>query len=166
VSRTVCDVIRTKQIVAGFAPSYAFRVEIDPNNPIVKLCAEGISAEMAGLVDEAASLYQQAWDARTDDYDACIVAHYLARIQRTTQDALYWNTEALRHAETVNDERVVQFYPSLYLNMGKAHEDAGNKEEAREFYGLAVEKAALLPEGKYADMVKRGSAQGLERVSG
>jgi tetratricopeptide (TPR) repeat protein len=153
-------------IAARFAPSYALPMEVDPNNPIVKLCAEGISAEMAGRTEQAANLYRQAWEARTDDYDACVAAHYLARIQRTTQDALYWNTEALRHAETVNDERVVGFYPSLYLNIGKAHEDAGNKQEARKFYGLAVEKAALLPEGKYADMVKRGSAQGLERVSG
>jgi hypothetical protein len=106
-------------------------------------------------------LYGQAWEVRTDDYDAGVVAHYLARIQRTTQDALYWNTEALRHAERVNDGRVAEFYPSSYLNIGKAHEDAGINQEARKFNGAAVEKAALLPEGKYADMVRRGSAHGL-----
>ena len=51
-------------------------MEIDPNNPVVKLCTEGIAAEMAGRVAEAAALYHQAWEARSDDYDACIVADY------------------------------------------------------------------------------------------
>jgi tetratricopeptide (TPR) repeat protein len=139
-------------------------MEIDSNNPVVRLCAAGISAEMAGRLEEAARLYQQAWDARADDYDACVVAHYLARVQRTRGGVLYWNQESLRRAEAVNDARVEAFYPSLYLNMGKAHEDAGNKDEAKRFYGLAAEKAAVLPEGKYADTVRLGIAHGLERV--
>ncbi len=84
-------------------------MEIDPNNPVVRLCAAGISAEMAGRLDEAAGLYQQAWDARADDYDACIVAHYLARVQRTPSEALRWNQESLRHAEAVNDSRWKHF---------------------------------------------------------
>jgi hypothetical protein len=71
----------------------------------------------------------------------------------------------LRHAAALNDIRVEAFYPSLYLNMGKAHEDTGNTGEAKRFYRLAMEKAAVLPEGKYADTVRRGIAQGLERVS-
>ena len=140
-------------------------MEIDSNNPVVRLCAAGIRAEMAGRLEEAVGVYQQAWDARADDYDACIVAHYVARVQRTPSEALYWNQESLRRAEAVNDARVEAFYPSLYLNLGKAHEDAGNKEEAKRFYGLAQEKAGVLPEGKYADTVRLGIAHGLERVS-
>jgi tetratricopeptide (TPR) repeat protein len=140
-------------------------MEVNSNNPVVKLCAEGILAEMAGQLKEAARLYQQAWLARADDYDACIVAHYVARVQSTPQDALHWNQEALRYAETVKDGRVDAFYPSLYLNLGKAYEDAGNKEEAKKFYGLAAGKTAILSEGEYADTVKHGIAKGLERVS-
>jgi hypothetical protein len=37
-------------------------MEIDPNNPVVRLCAEGIDAQMAGK-GEAARLYQEAWEA-------------------------------------------------------------------------------------------------------
>lgn len=120
---------------------------------------------MAGKLEEAAARYQQASDARANDYDACIVAHYMARVQQTSDEGLRWNQESLRHADAVNADRVETFYPSLYLNMGKAHEDVGNKDEAKRFYGLADEKAAVLPEGKYADMVRRGIAQGVERVS-
>lgn len=140
-------------------------METDPNNPVVRLCAEGISSEMAGKADEATRLYQEAWEARTDDYEACIAAHYLARVQRTPNEVLNWNRESLRYADAVNDERVEGFYPSLYLNMGKAYEDLGKHEEARKFYGLAEGKAITLPEGKYGDVVRHGVAEGLKRVA-
>jgi tetratricopeptide (TPR) repeat protein len=140
-------------------------VEIDPNNLVVRLCAEGINAEMAGKVGEAKRLYEEAWEAHAGDYEACIVAHYLARVQRTPDDVLKWNRESLRYADAVYDERVAAFYPSLYLNMGKAYEDLGKREEARKFYGLAEGKAASLPEGKYGDTVRSGVAEGLKRVA-
>jgi hypothetical protein len=140
-------------------------METDPNNPVVRLCAEGINSETAGKADEATRLYQEAWEARTDDYEACIAAHYLARVQRTPNEVLNWNRESLRYADAVNDERVEGFYPSLYLNMGKAYEDLGKREEARKFYGLAEGKAITLPEGKYGDVVRHGVAEGLKRVA-
>ena len=140
-------------------------MEIDPNNPVVRLCAAGVAAEMQGRLDEATRLYREAWEARQDDYEACIVSHYLARVQRTPNEVLAWNQESLRYADAVNDERVAPFYPSLYLNMGKAHEDLGNREEARKFYWMAEVKVASLPEGKYGDMVRRGVAEGLRRIA-
>jgi hypothetical protein len=109
---------------------------------------------MQGRLDEATRLYREAWEARQDDYEACIVSHYLARVQRTPNKALAWNQASLRYADTANDERVAPFYPSLYLNMGKAHEDL-----------RAEAKAASLPEGKYGDMVRRGVAEGLRRIA-
>jgi tetratricopeptide (TPR) repeat protein len=139
-------------------------MEIDPNNPVVKLCAEGIRAEMAGDPEAALDFYMQAWGARTDDYDACIVSHYMARLQETPQDILRWNQESLNYASVVNDERVETFYPSLYLNMGKSYEDLGNQDEARKYYQLAEDALHVLPEGGYTDMVRQGVAAGLKRI--
>ena len=107
----------------------------------------------------------QAWDARENDYDACIVSHYVARLQKTPADVLHWNQESLNYADKVGDARVAAFYPSLYLNLGKAHEDLGNKEEARKYYQLAAEKLSILPEGNYGDIVKQGVSDGLKRVA-
>ena len=140
-------------------------MEVDPNNPVVRLCAEGMSAEMAGKTDQATRLYQEAWEARKDDYEACIASHYLARVQKTPSDVLNWNRESLRHADAVNDERVAAFYPSLYLSTGKAYEDLGKKEKARKFYDLAESKAAILPEGEYGSVVRRGIGEVLKRVA-
>ena len=138
---------------------------IDPNNPVVHLCAEGIQAEMAGRREDAAALYQRAWDSRTDEFEACIAAHYLARLQSDPANILHWNQLSLEHAGAVKDDRVAEFYPSLYLNLGKAHEDLGHRAEARRFYELAAEKVEALPEGKYADIVKQGIANGIARTA-
>jgi hypothetical protein len=138
---------------------------MDPNNPVVKLCAAGIGEEMAGRRDEAAKLYQDAWDARTSDYEACIAAHYVARVQSTPSDVLHWNSEALRFAESANNSELGQFFPSLYLNLGKSHEDLKNLTDAKKFYLLAEEAAGVLPDGEYAATVKRGIRAGRERVA-
>jgi hypothetical protein len=52
---------------------------------------------------------------------------------------LRWNQEALTRAEAANDEHVRAFYPSLYVNLGKAHELLGHREEAERFYQLAAD---------------------------
>ena len=138
---------------------------MDPNNPVVKMCAAGIGAEMAGRRDEAAKLYQDAWEARTSDFEACIAAHYIARLQTTPAEALHWNSEALRFAESANDGALSQFLPSLYLNLGKSHEDLRSFAEAKNFYLLAEKAACVLPDGEYTETVKSGIQRGLERVA-
>ena len=87
------------------------------------------------------------------------------QVQPTPQEALHWNQEALRYAESADREKVSGFYPSLSLNLGKSHEDLGNEVEARRFYRLADGVAATLPKGKLTEMVERGAAEGLKRVS-
>lgn len=138
---------------------------MDPNNPVIKLCAEGMKAEMEGRTDEARALFLQAWGESKDDYDACIAAHYVARHQKSSEEILHWNKEALDRADAVDDERVHSFYPSLYLNMGKAHEDLGKWEEAKRHYELAEAKMSNLPGGRYGDIVRDGIIRGLQRVS-
>jgi hypothetical protein len=111
---------------------------MDTSNPVVQLCLQGSRAEFERRLEAARSLYQQAWEARTDDYDACIAAHYLARFQDGPEESLRWNQLALLHAEAADDERVREFYPSLYLNLGRSHEILGNQAEAKRYYDLAA----------------------------
>ena len=137
---------------------------MDPNNPVIKLCAEGMKAETEGRTDEAHMLFVQAWEQSKNDYDACVAAHYVARHQKTPEEILRWNKEALDRADAVNDQRVQGFYPSLYLNMGKAYEDLGNREEAKRYYELAATRMNIVPEGRYGSMVREGVKRGLQRV--
>lgn len=112
---------------------------MDLNNPVVQLCIAGTQAEFAGKRDEARALYRRAWEAAQDDYDACIAAHYVARFQDSAADTLRWNLDALRHARAVADGRVQEFYPSLYLALGRSYEVLGDQAAAQQYYGLAAE---------------------------
>ena len=111
---------------------------MDTNNPIIQLCVAGTRAEFEHRIEDARRLYQQAWEARTDDYEACIAAHYVARFQDSTEESLRWNQIALEHADAVKDERVKEFHPSLYLSLGRSFELVDNPAEAQRYYNLAA----------------------------
>ncbi|MGW8250339.1 MAG: hypothetical protein ACWGO1_06830 [Anaerolineales bacterium] len=137
---------------------------MDADNPVVKLCVAGMQAEAAGKLEQAAALFQQAWQACTNDYEACIAAHYLARHQSTPADTLRWNQEALDRARLCDDEQVQDFLPSLYLNIGYSYELLSIREQALRFYELAAEAADSLGDGRYAETVRDGTARGIQRA--
>jgi hypothetical protein len=113
------------------------------DNPVIKLCIEGTQAEFRRQVDQARSFYQKAWETAQDDYEACIAAHYVARHQSDPKERLRWNQLALDKADAVADDRVKEFYPSLFLNMGQSHELLGNLGEAKRYYDQAAELGAV-----------------------
>ncbi len=138
---------------------------MDPTNPVIQLCAAGMQAEGAGRFEEARTLFLQAWEARQDAYEAAIAAHYVARHQDSMEAMWEWDQRALTHAQAVEDERVRDFFPSLYLNMGKSYEAIGEPAEARRHYDLAAARLADLPEGPYRDVVAQGIANGQARTT-
>ena len=111
---------------------------MDSNNPVIKLCIAGTQAEFRKDMPAACEYYLQAWQAANNDYEACVAAHYVARCQDNPQDVLAWNRKALEHAMKVNDDRVNEFFPSLYLNLGKSLQETGNPDEARKYFSLAA----------------------------
>ena len=116
---------------------------------------------MEGTPSEAMRLFEEAWASRTDDFEAAIAAHYVARHQPTPEHTLYWNALAVHHAELVLDRRAEGFLASLYLNLADAHEKAGDAGSA----ALAVKRAAVhldqLPAGGYRELV----ASGIQRLA-
>ena len=111
---------------------------MDLTNPVIKLCLKGTQAEFEGSKEDACAHYRQAWDTAMDDYEACVAAHYVARCPESPKETFRWNQEALERADAVGDERVKEFYPSLYLNMGRSYEELGNPEEASKYFSLAA----------------------------
>src|ERR1700759_4626617 len=111
-------------------------MEFDPNNPVIKLCVEGMNAEGEGNIEQAQQLFQQAWDMATNNFEAFTAAHYLARNQKDPNDVLKWNLEALNRADNMKEESLKGQYPSLYLNVAKSYENLGDKNEAIRYYRL------------------------------
>ena len=142
---------------------------MDPDNPIVRLCAAGMTAEGEGRRDDARALFQQAWDASGSDYEASIAAHYLARHQPSAEATLEWNERSLRRAEAArdtHDDRVNGFFPSLYLNYAHSLEQLGRVADACAYYNLAAAGLDALPADGYAALVRSGVTAGQRRTCG
>lgn len=122
---------------------------MDLSNPVIKLCIDGTRAEFEGRIEEARTLFMQAWEASTGDFDACVSAHYVARFQEEPEEILRWNQEALNRAKAVGDNRVHDFYPSLYLNLGYSYEVLGEQAEAQRYYRLAAELGVIHQVGEH-----------------
>ena len=135
---------------------------IDPTNRVVALCAEGMAME--GSPADALRRFEVAWAARTDDFEAAIAAHYVARHQPTPTDTLHWNALAVQHAERVTDGRAVGFLASLYLNLADAHEKVDERVQAAAAVTRAAGHLDQLPDGGYRDLVATGIRRLAERI--
>jgi hypothetical protein len=136
---------------------------MDPKNPVVKLCAEGM--ELEGRDPAVAKRrFDEAWSLASNDYEACIAAHYVARHQDTPEETLRWNQLALDRARLAAVPQVAGFMPSLRLNLGKSLEDCGQLAAARLQYELARASVKLLPDDGYRQFVEGGIDRALERV--
>lgn len=141
---------------------------MDPSNPIIQLCVQGVEAESARRFDEARTYFEQAWKAATDDVEACIAAHYIGRTQTDVELALWWNQVALARADKVaaagGDERVRAFYASLHLNLGMAHEKLGQIGIARHHFQRASETLGDITDNEHRVLVDYCVTRGLKRT--
>jgi hypothetical protein len=134
----------------------------DSSNPVVALCAEGMA--VGGTPTEAMRLFERAWAIRSDDFDAAVAAHFLARHQATPEATLHWNALAVRYAEAVPDGRAAGLLASLYLNLGDAQANVGDVAAAAESVRRANDHLAGLPPGGYRDFVALGVRRLAARV--
>ena len=135
---------------------------IDSTNRVVALCAEGMAIE--GTPADAKRLFEQAWAERSDDFEAAIAAHFVARHQPTAEETLRWNALAVRHAELVSDGRADGFLASLYLNLADAHDKLGERASAVTAVTRAATHLHRLPAGGYREFVAMGIRRLAARV--
>lgn len=139
-------------------------MQFDPENPINKLCGQGMLLEGEGKPDEAAALFQQAWNEATNATEKFTAAHYIARHQDSIESKLKWDETALSLALSIEGEEIKAVYPSLYLNIAKCHEDLKDFDKALENYQLALSFTPALPNDGYGNMIRAGIDNGITRV--
>lgn len=111
------------------------KVEFSPNNHVVKRCLQGMDLEDKGKTGEAGSIFLQAWNEATNDFEKFIAGYYVARHQKAVADKLNWLETALQLALKINDESVRAALPSLYKSLAKCYEalnDPGNAKKHKE----------------------------------
>lgn len=137
----------------------------DPNNKIVKLCAEGMELEGQGKKEEALKQFNQAWDEASNDFEKFTAAHYVARHQKSVTDKLKWDKIALELAIKIDDEKVKGAFPSLYLNIAKGYEDLNDFKKAKINYDLATSFSSFLSDDGYGNMIRYGIKNGIDRIT-
>jgi hypothetical protein len=137
-------------------------IGLDADNAVVRLCLAGIRAEQAGDGEAAAACYARAWEASTGPAEACVAAHYLARVQLHADSKLQWNARALELAGAAGD--LDAFMPSLELNLGSAHEELGNHVEAARHYRAAASALDRLGADPTSDSLRAPIARALQRA--
>lgn len=139
-------------------------MQFEPNNNIVKLCAQGMDAEGKGNLEEASKHFLQAWNEAINDFEKFTAAHYVARHQKSVADKLKWDKISLQLALKIEDDSIKGTYPSLYLNIAKCYEDLKDFDNARKNYQIALSFTNLLPDSGYSNTIKGGIMNGIERV--
>lgn len=112
-------------------------MEFNPNNPIVKLCLQGMMMEEKNNPQETSKLFLQAWNEARDDFEKFLAAYYLARHQKETSDTLKWYQTALQFAIASKEDFVKSAFPALYSNIATCYEKMGDEAKATKNKQLA-----------------------------
>lgn len=135
----------------------------DFDNPVMQLCAAGMQVD--GEPAKALALFEQAWAARRDDFDASVAAHYVARHEATPRATHEWNERALQHADAVPDDRAVSLVPSLCLNLAESYRLDSRCEQAEALAQRGLLALDALPaDDGYAQFVRAGLDRLLHRL--
>lgn len=113
-------------------------MEFNPNNHVVKLCIQGMDMEEKGKPEEASTLFLQAWNEATNDFEKYTAAFYVARHQKSAEDKLNWLKKALGLALSINNDSVNGALSSLYTNIAKCYEEMGDEDNAKKNNELAI----------------------------
>lgn len=113
-------------------------MEFNQNNPLVRLCLQGIALEKQDKPEEASKVFLQAWDEATDDFEKFIAAHYVARHQPNVADQLKWLETDLQLALKINDDTVKSAFAPLYTHIAKCYEELGQIDEVKKYHDLAA----------------------------
>ena len=113
-------------------------MEFSANNPVVKLCLQGMGMEERAMPEDSGKLFLQAWEGATQDFEKFISAYFLARHQKAVPDKLKWLGTALRIALKMNDDAVKSALPLLYSSIAKCYEDLNDPGQAQKNHELAT----------------------------
>ncbi|HAO07672.1 MAG TPA: rRNA adenine methyltransferase [Chryseobacterium sp.] len=139
-------------------------MEYNQNNKVVQFCTQGMELEGLGDTKAATDLFLEAWSIASTDFEKFTAAHYVARHQNSITDKLHWDNVALHFALQIESDTIKAVLPSLYLNIGKCHEDLNNFKMANVFYEKGLSLIDFLSDDGYGKMIKTGIMNAMGRM--
>lgn len=113
-------------------------MEFNPNNPIVRLALQGMAMEEQDKPEAAKTLFLQAWNEATNNFERFIAAYYIARHQATVPDRLQWLEASLTAAQSINDDAVKAAFPALYTAVAECYDELADADNAKKNRDLAA----------------------------
>lgn len=117
-------------------------MEFGPNNPVVKLCLQGLAMEANGLPQPAAESFREAWKGASVDHERFIASYHLARMQNDAAERLHWLETALQHAAKADVCVVQSALPLLHAEIARCLEDLHQPDAAQRHRALAESSVA------------------------
>ncbi len=114
-------------------------MEFNPANPIVKICILGMAREENGDPGAANSLFRQAWQEATHDFEKYIAAYFVARHAQEEAQRLRWFETALLYGLKVNNDSVNSALPALYTYIADCYTALGDADNAQKHQALALQ---------------------------
>ncbi len=109
-----------------------------PQNPIVRLCIQGMRLEESNHVAEANALFLRAFNEATDDHERFLAAYHVSRLQQEPADQLTWLETALQLASQLDDVSVHAAFPLLHSRIAECHERRNELDDAERHRRLAA----------------------------
>src|SRR3954467_9589542 len=112
-------------------------MEFGPNNLVVKLCLQGLAAEVNGQSESATASFHAAWTAAATDHERFVVSYHLARLQNAAADRLRWFDTALQHAAKSDTSAVQSALPVIHAEIARCHDELDQPRVAQQHRALA-----------------------------
>ncbi|UFU06850.1 hypothetical protein [Ruania halotolerans] len=133
-----------------------------------------VGSVLAGEREDAERLLLTCWQGTRAEHHAqrCILAHYLADLQRSVTQEVRWDERALAAHAHLRDHDLTAvgltsaraLAPSLHLNLGDAYLRLGRVEDARRQADAGRAASDSLDEDGYGRWVRRGLTNLTQRI--
>jgi rifampin ADP-ribosylating transferase len=113
-------------------------MDFSASNHVVNLCLQGMNREETGRPEEAASLFLQAWQQATDDFEKYLSAYYVARQLKNASGKVQWLHTAVEFASRVDDYAVKSAFSAIYQAIAQCYQDLQDDAQAKAYADLAI----------------------------
>lgn len=107
-------------------------MEFHPNNPIVQICLEAQNLENSGDLTSALQLLNNHFDLIDNDFDAYLLAYFIARLETSVEVKLLWFERCLNFAQKVNSRVTRSAYSSIYKQMSVLYKSLKQMDDSFE----------------------------------